>query len=75
LGACTGWGVFSSATAGNCMIGGGQYSFQVAGAAFGTGHFHLFPFAHHQYFQVFVTVQAFEFEYGHVVLLKKLPKN
>jgi len=72
LGADTGIDRLAGTTAADRMVGGGENSFQVAGTAVGTDHFHLLVFIHYQDLLVFVTVQAFEFEYGHLVLLMKI---
>jgi hypothetical protein len=51
------------------VTGRGEDPLQVSGTAFRADKRHLFLFVHHQHFHVFVTVQAFEFEYGHCGLL------
>jgi hypothetical protein len=57
------------------VAGGGQDTFQVAGTAIGTGHFHLLLLVHDQDFHVFVTVKAFEFKNRHLeLLLEKFSK-
>lgn len=72
-GSCLGAGAgivrMTGIAAGYGVIGGGQDSFQVPGAAMGTGHLHLLLLIHHQELYVLVTVKAFEFEYGHFNLL------
>jgi len=69
LGAGTGIGRPTGTAAGNRVGRGREDSFQVTGTAMGTGHFHFILLIYHQDFHVFVTVQAFEFEYGHFDLL------
>lgn len=69
LGAGAGTGRSAGTSASDRVAGGGKDSLQVAGTAMGTGQFHLILLVHHQDFQVFVTVQAFEFEYRHLGLL------
>jgi len=51
------------------VIGCGKDAFEISGPALGTDHFHFILLIHHQYFQVFVAFQTFEFKYGHFDLL------
>jgi len=49
------------------MAGAAENPFQVSGTAVRAFYFDFFIFVHYQYFNVFITVQAFEFIYRHPV--------
>jgi hypothetical protein len=62
-------GRLAGTPAGDHVTGRRENPLQVSGTAFRADELHLFLLVQHQYFHVFVTVQAFEFEYGHWDLL------
>jgi hypothetical protein len=65
-------GGLSGSAPGNGVIGGGKDTLQIAGAAFRAHHFHFILLVHDQDFHKFVAILAFEFIYGHRLLLIKI---